>query len=201
MIEESGGLIVEECKTLSFRSSEVFSPSMLTPIARNLTEKLKHDWDDYNELAHCLDLIEETRRLPDAHMVFHTAERGEEVVGTLIVTTGMGFLAERFPPGLSVDMPESRCAALNYFHVSPDARGIGERWLREIVLPSVAAMGKDLVLVKSSHPRAFSLYRRLGSEVGSYSVRSDHGLFTREGRIFAIPLPLSDGRGVSTLQG
>lgn len=188
MIEGSGGLIMEECRTLSYRASESFSPSMLTPIAQNLAEKRKRDWDDYDELAHCLDLIEETRQLPDAHMVFHTAVRGEDVVGILIITTGTGFLAGRFPPGFSVGVPEQRCAVLNYFHVSPDARGIGEHWLREIVLPSVAAMGKDLVLVKSSHPKSFSLYRRLGREVGSYSAKSDHGLLTREGRIFAIPL-------------
>ena len=190
---------MEDCKTLTYRASESFSPSMLTPVARNLIEKLQRDWDDYNELAHCLDLIEETRRLPDAHMTFHTAERGGDVVGFLIVTTGTGFLAGRFPPGFSAGVPESRCAALNYFHVAPDTRGIGEHWLREIVLPSVAAMGKELVLVKSSHPKSFSLYRRLGREVGRYSAKSDHGLLTREGRIFAIVLPLSDNRGVSTL--
>ena len=45
---------------------------------------------------------------------------------------------------------------------------------------------KEDLYLKSSHSKAFSLYQRLGEEIGSYQTLSDNGEFKRTGKIFKI---------------
>ncbi|HGM3506378.1 TPA: hypothetical protein ACKOR7_000943 [Clostridioides difficile] len=43
-------------------------------------------------------------------------------------------------------------------------------------------------LVKSSHPKVFTLYNRLDKCIGEYISRSDNGLYERIGKMFRISL-------------
>lgn len=172
-----------------YRVENRFRPAMLAPIARNLLDKLEHDWDDYDEVAHSLDMICRLSKETGTSTAYHTAEKEGRVEGFLMVTSGERFPLWLFPREFCREGRNlRRSAVLNNFHVAPEARGIGERWLRETVLPRCAADGIERVYVKSSHARAFSLYRRLGREIGCYETQSDHGLQLREGRIFEISL-------------
>lgn len=42
------------------------------------------------------------------------------------------------------------------------------------------------IYLKSSHPKVFSMYNRLGKEVGEYSSKSDNDLVEGKGKIFKI---------------
>ena len=169
--------------------SDTFDGAMLAPILCNTLDKAEHGrWDDYDETAHCCRLIEAARRDPGLHMEFHTARRDGRVVGICLATRGriaqpLFFPAHLLPADLSAAM-----GVLNYFHIAPDARGFGRRWLRDVILPRFRETGVEQVFVKSSHPRAFSLYRSFGEEAGAYTTQSDNGLHTRQGLMFRITL-------------
>ena len=179
---------------LRFVVSDHFEGRMLTPILENLLDKAQSAWDDYDEASRCCRLVEEVRRTPGLHMEFHTARRGEAVAGLALVTSGPVLRPPFFSEGLLPGEPEDGALAFNYFHISPAARGFGEHWLRDIILPRCRAQGFRAVYVKSSHPRAFSLYRRLGTELGSSRSPSDNGLYLRRGLLFRIPLSGPESR-------
>jgi hypothetical protein len=168
--------------------SHQFSGEMLSPILENLLDKARTGWDDYDEVFHCCQLIQAVAQDPDLHMDFHTLRHSGQTVGLGLMTAGKVNCPLFFPKGLAPTDPESSVLLFNYFHISPTARGVGEQWLREILLPHYAQQGFHAVYVKSSHPKVFSLYSRLGDAVGHYSTPSDNGLFVRSGTLFRIPL-------------
>lgn len=173
---------------LAFFCSDTFDGSMLLPILRNLTAKAAQEWDDYDELYHCTHLIEAARRDPSLHMDFHTMRRDSQVAGIGLMTHGAIRQPLFFPPHLLPQEPQVGLLVFNYFHIAPDARGVGRHWLRDIILPHYRAQGYRAVYVKSSHQQAFSLYHSLGEPIGSYTSKSDNGLYTRSGLMFRIPL-------------
>ena len=174
---------------LEFWVSDTFDGAMLSPILRNTLAKVEEGrWDDYDEVHQCCRLIEAVRSDPGLHMEFHTARRGGKVAGIILVTTGDIDQPLFFPLHLLPKNAPEGMAVLNYFHIAPEERGFGRRWLRDVVLPRCRERGLRWVYVKSSHPRAFSLYRSLGEEVGAYTTQSDNGLYTREGLMFRLPL-------------
>lgn len=174
--------------TLEFLVSDTFDAAMLSPIIQNLLVKAEHGWDDYDEVFHCCQLVEAVRREDSLHMEFHTLRRDGRVVGVGLMTGGQVASPLFFPAHLVPPEHLERLWMFNYFHVAPGARGVGGRWLREVILPYCRAQGGRTVYVKSSHPKVFSLYARLGSEVGRYSTHSDNGLFLRPGKLFRIDL-------------
>ena len=172
---------------LEYRVSDQFHSEMLIPVMENLLLKARSGWDDYDEVYHCSRLIHAAERRPNLHMLFHTLRRDCRVAGLCLATRGAVDDPLFFPPGCAPVRP-GRAAVLNYFHIAPWARGVGEHWLRDVILPHCAGLGAEAAYVKSSHPRVFSLYRRLGAEVGSYTASSDNGIFSRPGKLFRIPL-------------
>ena len=48
--------------------------------------------------------------------------------------------------------------------------------------------GYTAVYLKTSHPKAFPLYDRLGTVSGNYTFPSDNGEHMRVGRIYRLPL-------------
>ncbi len=174
--------------TLEFWVSDTFDGRMLSPIVQNLLVKAENGWDDYDEVFHCCRLVEAVRRETDLHMEFHTLRRNGRVVGVGLMTGGPIACPLFFPPHLLPPEPREGLLAFNYFHVAPEARGVGGRWLREVIFPYCSAQGSRTVYIKSSHPKVFSLYTRLGTVVGHYSARSDNDLFDRPGTLFRIDL-------------
>lgn len=173
---------------LEFVVSDSFDPAMLSPIIQNLLVKAEHGWDDYDEVFHCCQLVETVRRKDSLSMEFHTLRRDGHVVGVGLMTGGQIACPLFFPAHLVPPEPLEGLRVFNYFHVAPAARGVGGWWLREVILPYCWSQGGRTVFVKSSHPKVFSLYSRLGIEVGCYSARSDNGLFERPGKLFRIDL-------------
>lgn len=180
--------LLHEEGTLKFLSSDTFQSAMLAPIIQNLLYKAEHGWDDYDEVFHCCQLVEAARQDPSLHMEFHTLRREDHTVGVGLVTGGAILRPLFFPPELMPAEPQDSLLVFNYFHMAPSERGVGSRWLKEIILPHCAGRGYRALYVKSSHPKVFSLYSRLGKQVGNYASHSDNGLFTRSGKLFRIPL-------------
>lgn len=173
---------------LDFRVSDTFSGKMLVPIIQNVYEKAENDWDDYDEVYHCCQLIETVKQNPAMTMDFHTIQKEDAVLGIGLVTHGTIDLKHFFPDISIVTDPVEKILVFNYFHVAPEGRGNGESWLRDIIIPHYADKGFLALYVKSSHPRVFSLYGRLGEKIGEYSSRSDNGLYLRPGKIFRVPI-------------
>ena len=174
--------------TLQAWVSDCFSGEMLSPIIQNLLLKARTGWDDYNEVYHCCQFIHTVQSSPRLHTEFHTLRRDGAFVGIGLITDGDIASPLFFPKGLAPTEPASQALVFNYFHIAPDARGTGEQWLRKVILPRCQQQGYQALYVKSSHPKVFSLYTRLGQVVGHYCSHSDNGLFDRPGTMFRIPL-------------
>jgi len=172
----------------SFLVTDRFESHMLGPVIRNLLDKSENDWDDYNEVYHCCRLIETVRRQAGMNMDFHYIRKSHRTVGIGLITHGLINTRMFFPDTFSLADHPQQILVFNYFHISKEGRGKGEYWLREIILPFYKHKGFAALYVKSSHPKVFSLYRRLGEEIGVYTAASDNNLFSRSGKIFRIPV-------------
>lgn len=178
------------CENKGFRyfKADTFESSMLTPIIKNLLHKAENEWDDYDEVYHCCHLIEAIRRYPGMKTDFHYIKKGGENIGIGLITHGLIHIPLFFPENFRFSDPRESVLVFNYFHISPEGRGTGGFWLKDIILPHYSGRGFTSLYVKSSHPRVFTLYGRLGENIGEYISRSDNGLQTRPGKIFRIPL-------------
>ena len=180
--------ILFENKELKYFVADHFKSDMLVPITRNLLSKVENEWDDYDEVYHCCQLIETVANSPEMKMDFHFIRNGQQTVGVGLVTYGVIDMHAFFPESFTVDEPVEGMLIFNYFHISAEIRGTGEHWLRDIILPYYKEKGFASLYVKSSHPKVFSLYDRLGQCVGEYSSKSDNDLYVRQGKIFRIGL-------------
>ncbi|MED3728744.1 hypothetical protein HPB58_14500 [Priestia filamentosa] len=171
-----------------FSVSSEFNSNYLIPIIKNLLFKAKKDWDDYDEVYHCCHLIEEVKTRKDMNMDFHIMKRDREHLGIALANTGLLDFNIFFKEPIQVKEDIYDILILNYFHICQEGRGNGERWLRDVIIPYYKTKGYRAIYMKSSHPRAFSMYARLGSEIGGYISYSDNKLFKREGKVFKILL-------------
>lgn len=180
--------LLHENNEFRYCITDTFEGNMLVPIMKNMLHKAENDWDDYNEMHHCCRFIESVRKNTSVKMDFHYVKRGKDTIGVGFMTYGEISTLTSFPADFTLPSPTENVLVFNYFHVSPEGRGIGEHWLRDIILPYYAEKGFVSVYVKSSHPRVFSLYKRLGERIASYRRESDNGLYHRDGEIFRISL-------------
>lgn len=168
-----------------FSVSDTFEGTMLLPIIKNLQDKAEHGWDDYDEVFHCMQLIHAAEEREDIRMSFHTFHRDGVCYGILLISEGEIGGLPYFKDQLEEELTES-AIVLNYFHICPEGRGVGRKWVQLILMPYLKEQGIKKILVKSSHPKAFSLYERLGRQIGEYTSMSDTGKFEREGRIYEL---------------
>lgn len=180
--------LLSKNKEFRYCVADAFEGNMLTPIMKNMLYKAETEWDDYNEVYHCCQFIEAVRKNPFLNTDFHYVKKDKDTIGIGLMTYGEMNTLTSFPADFNLPGSTENVLAFNYFHVSPEGRGIGECWLRDIILPYYAGKGFASVYVKSSHSRVFSLYKRLGESVASYKSESDNGLYQREGKIFRILL-------------
>lgn len=172
---------------LIFSFETEFSSSYLRPIALNLLDKISRGWDDYDEVYHAGRLIHKVLQDPAMKMDFHSLKKFGAHLGTVLMTTGQINLELFFKNTVSIP-PTETPVILNYFHIAPEGRGNGKRWLADVLMPYYKALGCSAIYLKSSHPKAFSLYGALGEEIGAYESISDNRLYTRKGKIFKLPL-------------
>jgi len=174
---------------LQFCVSDSFESRFLLSLVENLKEKLLNDtWDDYNEIYHCCRIIHEFSRTPGLTMDFHTLRRGESLLGMVIITHGSIAPDIYAQHGLHISDPIHEVALLNYFHIAPEGRGNGTFWIRDIVMPLYADLGYTAFYLKTSHPKVFPLYDRLGAVIGHYTQSSDNMIHQRKGRLYRLPL-------------
>ena len=180
--------ILFENKELKYFVADHFKSEMLVPITKNLLYKVEKEWDDYNEVFHCCRFIETVRNTPEIKMDFHFIRNSEQTVGVGLITYGVIDMHAFFPDSFTVAEPMEGTLIFNYFHICAEARSTGEHWLKNIILPYYKEKGFVSRYVKSSHPKVFSLYSRLGECVGQYNSKSDNELYLRTGKIFRIRL-------------
>lgn len=174
---------------LEFCFSDTFEGKFLVSLLENMKEKfLTEAWDDYNEVHHCCKIIHDFSKTPGLVMDFHTLRRGEEQLGMAMMTHGSIDPDIYACSGLSISDPPHQVVLLSYFHISPAGRGNGTFWLRDLIMPFYADQGYTAVYLKTSHPKAFPLYDRLGAVIGNYTFPSDNGEHMRVGRIYRLPL-------------
>ncbi len=174
---------------LEFCFSDRFEGKFLVSLLENMKEKLlNEEWDDYDEFHHCCKIIHDFSQNPRLVMDFHTLRRGDEQLGMVLMTHGAIDRDIYACSGLSISDPPDQVALLSYFHIVPSGRGNGTFWLRDLIMPFYADQGYTAVYLKTSHPRAFPLYDRLGAVIGNYTFPSDNGEHMRVGRIYRLPL-------------
>ncbi|MDS0527420.1 hypothetical protein NNC19_17150 [Clostridium sp. SHJSY1] len=175
--------IINNRNGIDFGISNEFKSEYLTPIIKNLLFKAENQWDDYNEVYHCCELIENVKM----NMDFHIMKKGEKYLGIALVSHGILDYKTFFNESIQINEDTKDILIFNYFHISKEGRGNGEMWLKNIIEYYKSKHYKAIYL-KSSHPKVFSMYNRLGLEIGEYSIYSDNNLFERKGKVFKIIL-------------
>ena len=178
--------IIHKINEINFGVATEFDSKYLTPIIQNLLFKAENEWDDYNEVYHCCNLIEIVRKNKDMNMDFHVMFKDEKYLGIALVTKGNIDYKTFFIEPIPINENNKDVLIFNYFHISQEGRGNGQIWFRDIIIPYYKSKNFKTIYVKSSHQKVFSLYSRLGTEIGEYTSSSDNQLFVREGKIFKI---------------
>lgn len=175
--------IINSANGIDFGVSKEFQSQYLTPIIQNLLFKSENQWDDYDEVYHCNRLINWVKKNKDMNMDFHIMKKDEKYLGIALVTSGKIDYSLFFKEEIDIEEKDSEILIFNYFHISKEGRGNGEVWFKNIIKYYKEKNYKAIYL-KSSHPKVFSMYNRLGKEIGQYSSKSDNELFERQGKIF-----------------
>ncbi len=179
--------IISEINGINFGISKEFKSEYLMPIIQNLQFKAENEWDDYNEVYHCCKLIEDVKNNKNMNMDFHIMRKDEKFLGIALVSSGIIDYKMFFKEPIYIDEDNKDILIFNYFHIAKEGRGNGELWLKKIIQYYKAKHYKAIYL-KSTHPKVFSMYNRLGIKIGEYSTSSDNKLFERKGKIFKIML-------------
>lgn len=173
---------------LDFCVSDEFKSEYLAPIILNVLEKAENCWDDYNEAYRSCQLVENVKKDKNMHMDFHFIKKSGKCLGVVFFTSGKLNRALFFSKPIAIEEDIREILILNSFHISPEGRGNGERWLLNIIMPYYKTLGFKAIYLKSSHPKAFPFYNRLGQEIGEYTAYSDNNLFERRGKVFKIAI-------------
>lgn len=179
--------IINKINGIIFGISSEFKGEYLAPIIQNLLFKAENEWDDYNEVYHCCKLIDNVKKNENMNMDFHIMKKDEKCIGVALVSSGILDYKTFFNESIQINEENNDILIFNYFHIAQEGRGNGEMWLKNIIQHYKSKNYKAIYL-KSSHTKVFSMYNRLGLEVGEYSSCSDNNLFERKGKIFKIIL-------------
>ncbi|WP_339810558.1 hypothetical protein [uncultured Imperialibacter sp.] len=168
----------------SFFLSQSFHPRFLAPTEHYVQWKLTNDWDDYNELTHATRFFDEAQKKPTLEVDSHLLMKGGKLKGALFILRGeLATIESRYP----IPEPE-KSLILKYFHIMERGQGIGQRWLKEVIIPYYGKLGFADIYLSSSHPKSFGFYEKFGKEIATYTSASDNGLLTREGKCFRVAI-------------
>ena len=73
---------------LKFILHQTFSSPLFSPISNYVSWKLENNWDDYNELYHAVNYIENLKQTASVWFDIHTLERKGTIIGVLTVVGG-----------------------------------------------------------------------------------------------------------------
>ena len=110
-------IFINEKENIKYSISNNFNPKFLTPISKNLTDKLNNNWDDYNEVYHCCKLIEKIKENENMKVDFHTLTKNDNYIGIALVTYGNIDFNIFFNTPLNIEEKENEILIFNYFHI------------------------------------------------------------------------------------
>ncbi|MFD2827086.1 hypothetical protein ACFSYG_11420 [Leeuwenhoekiella polynyae] len=168
---------------LKFILHQSFSSPLFSPISNYVSWKLENNWDDYNELYHAVNYIENLKQTAGVWFDIHTLERKGSIIGVLTVVGG-----ELEKLGIEGEADLKETVLLKYFHIVEKGMGHGSYWLNTIIFPYYSSKDYAKMLISSSHPKSFNFYNKLGKEVKHYTKRSDNNLHERICKTFLINL-------------
>lgn len=180
--------VIHNINGINFGVTTEFNSKYLTPIIQNLLFKVENEWDDYNEVYHCRNLIESVKNIKDMNMDFHIMMKDKKYLGIALVSKGNIDYNIFFKEPIPLKENNNDVLIFNYFHISQEGRGNGQLWFKDVIMPYYKSKNFKTMYVKSSHQKVFSLYSRLGEEIGEYTSNSDNQLFVRKGKVFKITL-------------
>ena len=175
----------------SFIRDDTFHTPYLLPINIYVNEKIRNNWDDYNEFFHATSFLEKIQTQENADIDYHVMLETEtqRICGIIICSTNIQDIALHFETLTNDDTANlSVVVSLDYFHITEIARGRGQAWLTNTVIPYYKRKGFETMYVKTTHDNAGKLYAKFGTKVGSYTKMSDNGKFTRNGQVFKIEM-------------
>ncbi|MFT4303197.1 MAG: hypothetical protein ACMXYG_01410 [Candidatus Woesearchaeota archaeon] len=161
---------------------------LLEPIKINTKQK-KHDnqWDNYNEYKHANKWLKRITTEKGNFLTIYTYKQQNKLLG--IAFTCEGIILHDFINKYKLKPNNlSKTTKFGPFHIIKSARGVGTKWMTEIIFPYLKKRGFNEIFIETSHKKAFSLYQRLGKEVAEYTKSSDNGKLIRKGKVFKIIL-------------
>lgn len=167
----------------NFILHKTFTSKLFLPIAKYVNWKLENNWDDYDELYHALKYIEEIKKTEGVWFEIHTIEKDDEIKGVLTIVGGAIRKLEKLD-----GFENEKTILLKYFHIIEKGKGHGSYWLNSVIIPYYQNKGFQKIYINSSHPKSFNFYNKIGSEVKSYSKKSDNKLYERICKSFLISI-------------
>ena len=175
--------IIGKKDNLNFVLYKSFESRLFSPIGKYVSWKLENKWDDYNELHHAVSYLEDLKSRDGIWYEIHTLESNKEIKGVLTIVGGDISTIES-----EKHLDLEKTLVLKYFHILEKGKGHGSYWLNSVILPHYREKGFSNIHVSSSHPKSFDFYKKIGSELNSYTKMSDNGLFKRECKSFLIKI-------------
>ena len=160
----------------------------LAPARDFLREKLEDGmYDDWNEAERTEKWAKKALDTADGRLLIYYLEKGGEVVASAFALCESSITRADLEKN-GVTTPKQGFAHVTCIHLKRELRGKGRgrEFLQKEVFADLRAQGIDKIYVKSSHPKAFALYERLGHCIAHYTEESDHGLYLRYGNIYEI---------------
>lgn len=176
-------IIKKKENDVSFVLHKSFESRLFSPIGNYVNWKLEHNWDDYNELFHAVQYIEQIKHIDGVWFEIHTIEKDEEIKGVLTIVGGA---IDQLGVGEEIDGKDT--ILLKYFHIVDKGKGYGSYWLNEVIRPYYAQKGFQHIYISSSHPKSFDFYKKIGAEVKTYHKKSDNQLYERICKSFLVPI-------------
>jgi hypothetical protein len=146
--------------------------------------KLKNDWDDYNELYHASAFFEKVAADKGLWIEPHLMINENELAGVVFI---IGGTITSIETRMNIQ-DEFRSLLFKYFHIIDKGKGLGKKWMKDIIFPYYKNLGYRSIYISSSHPKSYPLYEKYGKCIGTYSAFSDNKLFERNGKFFEVHL-------------
>lgn len=165
---------------------------LMYPVIRYGEEKIENNmYDDWDEYKHTRKMINELQQNlkegQDLKIDIYFLEKNNFVIGIVFFITGKIYMKKFLEKIKDISCSEiNNSAQLTCFHILKEYRGIGAKWLKEVIFPDLIKNNLKEIYVKSSHNKALNFYKKLGQKVGQYIGVSDHELYQRLGYIYKI---------------
>ena len=146
-------------------------------------------YDDWNEAERTEKWVKKALCDASGSLCIYYLKEQNEVVGSAFALLRSAITqSDLAANGVTPASPDFAHVTCIHLKKALRGKGKGQDFLANEVFADLKAQGIRQVYIKSSHPKAFALYERLGKCVGHYAEPSDQGLYLRYGNIYQIDL-------------